>query len=315
MARTNPSPLRFDRFVAALVLWLSPFLVLPVLSEQQNPAVVSTTDITATTTATGTATAATAAPTSGWSGCVDPTNGYQKVTIGQPTPICLVLANNADWTTEMTYLRLNFRPKADEYSRFHVPDSFVQLVGRNNNNNNNPLGEIFTGNITVHAESQTALSFQKQYYDGNDKVFPYLTAIISVDEGAVTGIIWDDACVFCGPNECLDNTYGYNGNLATKEDAKQSVGACYSTVAACRASTKGATSKCDLELYVVWTGTDANGKDFTSSANRFSAFPAQSWGDRVRLNIDVPDWMENINPFDDKKTGDPAAGVANTTPN
>ena len=139
------------------------------------------------------------------------------------------------------------------------------------------------------------LSFQKLYYNSERQVFPFLTAIISVDEGSVTGITWDNACVFCGSKQCVDNTYGYDGEIQTEEGAKQPVGACFNTVEACKEST---TAECDLMLYVVWTGTDANGRDFRSSANRFSAFPAQSWADRINLSLpDVGGWFDNINPF------------------
>jgi hypothetical protein len=64
---------------------------------------------------------ATLAPESLWGGCVDPKNPNKAVTIGDPTTICITLADGADWDTKRSYMRLNFRPKADEYSRFHVP--------------------------------------------------------------------------------------------------------------------------------------------------------------------------------------------------
>ena len=53
---------------------------------------------------------------------------------------------------------------------------------------------------------------------------------------------------------------------------------------------------CDLLLYVVWTGTDSQGKDFRSSAYRFSAFPAQSWLDRLSQNLPsfVPQSTEDL---------------------
>ena len=122
----------------------------------------------------------------------------------------------------------------------------------------------------------------------------------------MTGITWDNACVFCAEDECQDNTYGYDGEMATEEEAQQPVGGCHSTVKKCRVSgTADAVSEtaadadetvandCDLMLYVVWTGTDSNGKDFKSSANRFSAFPKQSWTDRFTFP-ELPDFLGNI---------------------
>jgi len=223
-----------------------------------------------------------------WGGCVDPVKGYQPVTIGEPTTICLVLASDGDWSTAVDYMRLNFSPTADDYSRFRVPQSFTNLVGAPNLN----LNKLFPANIYVHAESQTALSFQKMYYNTSKVVYPSLTAVVAVNEGNVTGITWDDSCVFCSAEQCQPNTYTFGGDLVTAEEARQPVGSCPMVENACRLSEK---AECDLMLYVVWTGTDSNGRDFTSSANRFSAFPKQSWSDRI--NLALPDWMDNINPF------------------
>jgi len=228
-----------------------------------------------------------------WAGCVDPVKGYELVTIGQPTTICLILANNGDWSTEMDYMRINFQPIADDYSRFHVPKSFQQLIGTSTES---ALTKIFPGNITVHSESQTALSFQKLYYNGVDKVFPFLTAIISVDKGDVTGITWDDACVFGAEDECEDNTFGFDGEIVAEVEAQQPVGSHHSTVDYCKESEK---AECDLTLYVVWTGTDSKGKDFSSSANRFSAFPKQSWTKNLGFPDWIPDSWDDVNPFSD----------------
>jgi hypothetical protein len=57
-----------------------------------------------------------------WGGCLDPFTGNSKVTIGEPTAICLVFANNENWFNKtVDYTRLTFLPTADEYSRFIVP--------------------------------------------------------------------------------------------------------------------------------------------------------------------------------------------------
>ena len=67
--------------------------------------------------------APTMAPTATpWGGCVDPNDRNTLVTIGKPTTICLVLTDGPDWNVVKTYMRLNFKPIADEYSRFHVPE-------------------------------------------------------------------------------------------------------------------------------------------------------------------------------------------------
>ncbi|KAG7340152.1 hypothetical protein IV203_006556 [Nitzschia inconspicua] len=251
----------------------------------------------------GAAETTTTGPTiAGWQGCIDPNGGFpQLVTIGEPTTVCLVLSSSPDWGTSMNYLRLNFRPIADDYSRFHVPNSFQQLIM----SQDNALSTSFPGNITVHVSSQTALSFQKRYFDGFEKVFPYLTAIINVEGGTVTGITWDDACLFCSANDCEPNTFDFSGNLATKDEARQPVGGCGVLTDNCRSQVTTGDEQadgCDLLLYVVWTGTDSRGRDFRSSAYRFSAFPAQKWTNRISQVL--PDFvpqstedLQELNPI------------------
>jgi hypothetical protein len=68
-----------------------------------------------------------AAPTvTGWGGCYDPApgskGGSNKVTIGSKTTVCLQLGNGDNWAGGVEYIRLTLQPKADEYSRFFVPD-------------------------------------------------------------------------------------------------------------------------------------------------------------------------------------------------
>jgi hypothetical protein len=57
----------------------------------------------------------------GWGGCVDPDGSNKKVTIGEKTTVCLQLGNGNNWAAGTEYIRLAFQPKADEYTRFFVP--------------------------------------------------------------------------------------------------------------------------------------------------------------------------------------------------
>jgi hypothetical protein len=64
----------------------------------------------------------TPAPTTvSWQGCEDPVAGKKLVTIGEKTTICLTIGDGTDWSAPRNYMRVNFQPIADEYSRFHVP--------------------------------------------------------------------------------------------------------------------------------------------------------------------------------------------------
>jgi len=151
---------------------------------------------------------------------------------------------------------------------------------------NKNQGSIFEGkNITLGAASQKSLSFLRKYYDAdNKKIYPFLTAIISVNKGQVTGITWDDACIFCGgfADACTEDTYDFNGNQVDQSTAGQETKACSLTREECDSSTDAI---CDLTLYVVWSGTDASGKALQSQAYRFSEFPAQELSDRLTQSI------------------------------
>ena len=57
-----------------------------------------------------------------WGGCEDPVKGARKVTIGDKTTVCLTISDGTDWSEARQYIRLNFQPVADEYSRFVVPN-------------------------------------------------------------------------------------------------------------------------------------------------------------------------------------------------
>ena len=132
--------------------------------------------------------------------------------------------------------------------------------------------------------SQKSLSFLRLFYDENSKkVYPFLTAIISVESGRITGITWDDACIFCGglKDACEEDTYNFNGQQVTNAEAGQETKACFITTDQCDEIIKTDPTACDVTVYVVWSGTDAGGKALQSQAFRFSEFPPQELSDRL----------------------------------
>jgi hypothetical protein len=141
-------------------------------------------------------------------------------------------------------------------------------------------------NITAGVASQDQLSFLRRYYDyDNGRIYPYLTAIIDVKGGEVIGITWDDACVFCGSDKCEENTVDFNGVEATQKSSGQPTKGCYITEEDCNVADAKNVTSCDLLVYVVWTGTDSDGKTFQSAANRFSNFPASELQTRQADNL------------------------------
>lgn len=147
------------------------------------------------------------------------------------------------------------------------------------------VGSLFGGgDIFVGAASGTSLSFLRTFYNKTtQKVYPFLTAIIDVQNGVINGITWDNACVFCAPSECEEITYNYTGQLQTTASSGQPTAGCFATAEQCNdlLGTNG-TASCDLTLYVVWTGTDTKRRAFQSSASRFSAFPPQEVQNRIK---------------------------------
>lgn len=254
-------------------------------------------------------------------------NGDDKVTIGGDTYVCVVV----NFKTYMVAV-----PKADEYSRVAISGSYLNT---DNFGPGYPRSDCTDATLynhgtrksdglcqwtTVHVESHGGKSLAKAYkvYAGgvvNETtapryVYPVLTAVISVFEGAVQAITWDDGCYFCdsltnnadGTNEvCQPNIF--SSPNATELAAATTTLAAAQTLAAEQAlpfseeqlvkaqvdghgdscitygpghgtnangedCSKNDGAVCDLKIYVVWTGTDANGAYFQSAGLRFSRF-------------------------------------------
>eukprot|EP00956_Cyclotella_meneghiniana_P020635 scaffold36680_cov51-Cyclotella_meneghiniana.AAC.4 len=184
--------------------------------------------------------------------CIDPSLPHSTVFKGQETTICLYAGPGGDWNSDISYKRFPVNLVADEFSSYKIPGSFKDIV------QSNPFGSEATH---IFTSSQSSLSFLRRYYDTTTQhLYPYLTAIIDVRDGVVTGIAWDDACIFCQRSRCAANTYNFDGSAATTEQISQPADGCYFTRDECVALHAGGTDDCDLKLYVVWTGTDAQGK-------------------------------------------------------
>lgn len=131
------------------------------------------------------------------------------------------------------------------------------------------------------------------YIGGNQQtvqsVFPIVTLVIQVNGGNVEKVYWDDDCYF---NEgktsttssytmlsCRPNAFGLLTNNATRAfgpSAPANTGFDSSlTVQACKTGLANQALPegfCDLGIYVVWTGTSADGQQLGSAGQRFRRF-------------------------------------------
>jgi len=127
------------------------------------------------------------------------------------------------------------------------------------------LGVSSGEELYLHVESEGKFSYQKRYRTtlGDTAVtFPMNVAIINVEMGEVTGITWDYGCFNCDESECTKNTYNYKGG--THSDGTEAE--CYVEDSSC------SSKKCNMVVYVVWSGTDVNGNYLLSQQKRLSNF-------------------------------------------
>ena len=102
------------------------------------------------------------------------------------------------------------------------------------------------------------------------------------------GILWDEACMFCSDDKCLENTLYFNGTAATLNEPTRG---CYKTREECDESVRSGGNLCDLTVYVAWTGTDVDGKPMLSSNKQFSLFNPKQVQDSLKDSL--PFWNLN----------------------
>mmetsp|Transcript_9587 Transcript_9587/g.10925 ORF Transcript_9587/g.10925 Transcript_9587/m.10925 type:complete len:243 (+) Transcript_9587:163-891(+) len=200
-----------------------------------------------------------------------PDGAQNKVEIGKDTYVCLIVNNE-----NVRSIKL----KADEFSRFVIPNSFNLssscddfffpngCENSTNSNSEEPAGQTQQSQAEESSPCESSLlsvasmgvtsQLQRAYVDCPPQhYFPVQTAVITVDMGAVTAITWDNEYESCPSSDFRNN--GYNGTTGQAVSSDIGGESCAIPIGKCSGSS------CDLTLYIVWRGRDVNGNYFGST--------------------------------------------------
>ena len=151
----------------------------------------------------------------------------------EEVPICIALMQNE------TRYKSQFWVKVDEFALLELDNSFNT--------------DYYNKNTTVQIEA--SLNASKAINTATEELrVPFFTIIIELNQGEISSITWDDKCVGCLSDECIDGFCGIPQNYCGTADSQ---------------------TDCDLKIYLGWFGTDKNGNYLTSAGQRLSAF--RSW--------------------------------------
>ncbi|DAZ95982.1 TPA: hypothetical protein N0F65_009283 [Lagenidium giganteum] len=161
----------------------------------------------------------------------------------------------------------------DKYRTVFTPiaDYFTVLRVDNSWNDSRIGGDPHGAYISVSSLSNRTT--YKLYSSDRGKIYPFLTAIISVKKGVVQGITWDDGCYFCDPDTCESNLYRAPTNVSSQLYDQGNT--CFNQRSQCAGAN---ATTCDITVYVGWTGTDKNGNYLSSAGLRMSQFQKYSIG-------------------------------------
>merc|ERR1711957_490359 len=127
------------------------------------------------------------------------------------------------------------------------------------------------------------------YYENNEKtvkivekkfIIPVFNIVIKVDEGKITGVVWDDDCSGCNYEGC----YNHKVKSITNSSLTYDSSACKAPLCG---KGKDEVFKCDPKFYLTWFGTDKDKKQMKSSNLAMSRFRAYSIGSLYSSARDV----------------------------
>jgi hypothetical protein len=164
---------------------------------------------------------------------------YDEMTSKTTGPACVVVDTQVNATKTVYY------PYVDEFSLLEISRSFNSTVTMFN-----ATAQTVANNTVIFLQIANVVSPTRMYtyYDPRAKttyVVPFLTAIVQVSSGTITGITWDSGCYSCSGAACVQGICAVPINECGDSDA---------------------TTNCDVKVYLSWTGTDRNSRYLTSSA-------------------------------------------------
>lgn len=148
---------------------------------------------------------------------------------------------------------LAFKSKLDEYSAVRLSNSYLSIVTSEcpgvDVNSTAYTNCSMSYAITVASDNlvqSTSVPYLKDYL-----VATVFSIVVTLDNGKVTKIEWDNYCDMCN-DQCM--SWGIEEVCADKE---------------CAVETEG---DCDPRVYISWIGTDKDGNNLLSASYRMSQF-------------------------------------------
>lgn len=122
-------------------------------------------------------------------------------------------------------------------------------------------------------------------------IVPYWTLIVTLKDGVVDTMEWDDGCYGCSGDQCVEET-------------------CSVSIADVGCRNPGSTADCNPKFFIGWYGTDRDGVYLTSAGSRSSRFRQYSLSSAVSSAYQTA--SIDIQPVQDAKftpscTSDPSA--------
>jgi len=155
-------------------------------------------------------------------------------------PLCLVI-NGKNYVA--------FYPDVDDFTLLEVENSF-----------NASWLDSQDEPVYVRAEVGTKSSFWRTRSQGRGAgkiTVPFWTLVIEMTDGIVDRLTWDDSCPLCSSSDlCVE---------------AKNCGVAHSSC-----GNNAESNNCNLQIYLGWFGTDADGKYLTSSDKRLSRFRSGS---------------------------------------